>query len=217
MLTRLLGSAALLAALTLAGCQSGSGSSSSSSQPSKSDKPVTEMSEADIQAAWMAAAAPGERHRQMAQIVGEWDTHVKYWMDPSAPPGESRGTMVSKPIFDGRFIQSDYSGDMDGMPFQGQALWGYNNVSKKFEGTWVDNMSTGVMFTEGTCDRAGKVFTSTWTAWDALSGQKKTGREVVTIIDADSHRMQMYDRGPDGKEFKSMEITYVRKGASAPR
>jgi hypothetical protein len=168
-----------------------------------------------IQQAYMDAGTPGAAHKQMAQIVGEWDTVVKFWQAPGETPGEHTGTMSSKAIYDGRFIESNFTGDMGGMPFEGRGTWGFNNISKKFEGTWIDSMSTGFMYTEGTADAAGKVFTSTYTSYDPITKTKKTGREVVTIKDADHHVMQMFDKGPDGKEFLNMEITYTRKGAAA--
>ena len=47
---------------------------------------------------------------------------------------------------DGRYIKVDVAGDMPGMgPFTGFGLTGFDNVSKKFVSTWVDNMGTGMM------------------------------------------------------------------------
>jgi hypothetical protein len=34
---------------------------------------------------------------------------------------------------------------------------------------------------------------------------------VFRIIDRDTHVMEMYMPGQDGKEYKNMEITYTRK------
>ena len=44
-----------------------------------------------------------------------------------------------------------------------------------------------------------------------MTGQEKTYREVWTIVDANNRKMEMFDKGPDGKEYKSMEMTMKRK------
>ena len=51
-----------------------------------------------------------------------------------------------------------------GAPFAGHGTMGYNNVTGKYWSTWNDNMSTGLMLSEGTCDTQGKTctFTGTW-------------------------------------------------------
>lgn len=36
-------------------------------------------------------------------------------------------------------------------------------------------------------------------------------RTVEKMVDADHWTMQMYQPGPDGKEFMGMEISYTRK------
>ncbi len=36
-------------------------------------------------------------------------------------------------------------------------------------------------------------------------------RETFKIIDDNTQMMEMFSQGPDGKEFKMMEIKYTRK------
>jgi hypothetical protein len=45
---------------------------------------------------------------------------------------------------DGRFIKLEMEGDMPGMgPFHGFGLYGYDNVSQKYQATWIDNCGRG--------------------------------------------------------------------------
>ena len=70
-------------------------------------------------------------------------------------------------------------------------------------------MSTAVMISTGSCDESHTcTFTSTGT--DPISGQPKTVR-MVTKMSGDNEVMEMWEPTPDGKEFKSLEITYTRK------
>lgn len=85
----------------------------------------------------------------------------------------------------------------------------YDNVKKKFVGTWMDSMGTGIMMTEGDYDPAAKTITSTG-EFEMMPGMKQKIREVVTFVDKDHMNFEWYeDRG--GKEMKTMEINYTRK------
>ncbi len=161
-----------------------------------------------------------ENHKLLADLDGTWSYTVKMWMtpDPNAKPQESKGTAVRKSMMDGRFFVMDVNGKMqmpgaDGKPkdmeFKGMGIEGYDNVKKKFVGTWVDNMGTGIMMSEGTYDPATKTFTYTG-EYEAIPGMKQKIREVMKIADKDHMSFEWYeDHG--GKEAKTMEIAYTRK------
>jgi hypothetical protein len=184
-----------------------------SGQPSAEDmqKMMTQM---------MELSKLNENHKLLANLVGTWGYTVKMWMnpDPNAKPEQSKGTAVRKSMMDGRFFVVDVTGKMempgaDGkkkeMTFKGMGIDGYDNVKKKFVGTWMDNMGTGVMMSEGDYDPATKTFTYA-SEYEAIPGMKTKIREVVKIVDKDHHTFEWYeDRG--GKEAKTMEISYTRK------
>jgi Protein of unknown function (DUF1579) len=161
--------------------------------------------------AMMKAAAPGDHHKALARLVGDWTYVNKMWMAPDAPPSESTGTVRGESILGGRYVRSTYKGDMGGMPFEGQATEGYDNVSKQFVSTWVDNMSTGIFNQTGTCDDAHKVCTSVGDSIDPMSGQKMTIRSVVTWSGDKSYVMEMFSKDASGKEVKMMEIAAKKK------
>jgi hypothetical protein len=184
-----------------------------SGQPTAEDmqKMMTQM---------MELSKLNENHKLLADLAGTWSYTVKMWMnpDPNAKPEESKGTAVRKSMMDGRFFVVDVAGKMempgaDGkkkeMTFKGMGIEGYDNVKKKFVGTWMDNMGTGVMMSEGDYDPATKTFTYA-SEYEAIPGMKTKIREVVKIVDKDHHTFEWYeDRG--GKEAKTMEINYTRK------
>jgi hypothetical protein len=181
-----------------------------------------QMSKADMDkmmGQMMELAKLNENHKLLEGLVGSWTGNIKMWMnpDPTAKPQESKGTSVTKSMMEGRFFVTDATGKMqmpgpDGkmkeMTFKGMGTDGYDNVKKKFVGSWVDNMGTGIMFSEGTYDPATKTFTYT-AEYEAMPGMKQKMREVLKMIDKDHHVFEWYeDRG--GKEAKTMEISYTR-------
>ena len=166
----------------------------------------------------MAMAQPGENHKLLATMAGDWTYTVKMWMDPKAPPTESHGTSTRKAIMGGRFFIADHSGkfEMPGpdgkmmdMNFTGMAIEGYDNVKKKFVSSWIDNMGTMIMNSEGTYDPATKTFTYN-AAFEMMPGMPMKVREVLKVVDADHHNFEWYEnRG--GGEARTMEISYTRK------
>jgi uncharacterized protein DUF1579 len=180
--------------------------------------PGASPSEAEMMKQMMELSKLNENHKRIGDLVGTWNYTVKMWMgDPNAKPQESKGTAVRKSMMDGRFFTVDVTGKMempgpDGKPkemtFKGMGLDGYDNVKKKFVGTWVDNMGTGIMHSEGDYDPATKTFTYTG-EYEGIPGMKQKIREVVKLVDKDHHTFEWYeDRG--GQEVKTMEINYTR-------
>jgi hypothetical protein len=169
----------------------------------------------------MEYAKLNENHKLLADLDGNWTYTIKTWMnpDPNAKPEESKGTAVRKSIMNGRFSTLDVTGKMempgpDGkkkeMIFVGHGTDGYDNVKKKFVGSWIDNMGTGIMFSEGTYDPATKTFTYN-SEYEAVPGMKTPIREVIKITDNNHHTLEWYEnRG--GQEVKTMEINYTRAG-----
>jgi len=160
----------------------------------------------------LAAMSPNENHKALEALAGEWDAKMSFTMAPGAPPTEGTGTMKAMMILGGRQLHQSFKGTFMGMPFEGAGTTGYNNVTKQVEATWSDNMGTATMFSVGTMDASKKSFTVTGSYDDPMQG-KVTMRQVTTILDKDHYKMEFFNKGSDGKEFKTGEITAVRKGA----
>jgi hypothetical protein len=155
-------------------------------------------------------------HKHLTEKAGVWEGKVKMWMDPSMPPTESNCTTTISVMMDGRFTRGETKGKMDmgmgePMPFEGFGLYGYNNTTKKYESTWVDNLGTMMMSLTGELSADKKVMTWNGKFTDPMSGQPTWMREVETTNSADSMTLEMYGPGMDGKDMKMMEIQYTRK------
>jgi hypothetical protein len=162
-------------------------------------------------AAMEAAGKPGPPHEHLAKMAGDWTYDITFWMAPGAPPTKSSGTMHAEMMMGGRYLHEVWTGDMMGMPFEGHAMEGYDNVAKHWYGTWMDNMSTGMMTSIGKCNDAMDSCTYDAEMYDPMSGQKTKSRSAITWTGADSFKNEMWGPGPDGKETKMMEIVAKRK------
>ena len=190
---------------------------------SKTAKSASQPSAPDMQKMMqqmMELSKLNENHKLLSRLDGDWDYAIKFWMnpDPSAPPQESTGTATRKTIMDGRYVMMDVSGKMqmpgeDGKPkdvdFKGMGVEGYDNMKKKFVASWVDNMGTGIEFSEGTYDPATKSLTYT-SEMEPMPGMKTKVREVIKIVDDNHMTLEWYET-QKGKERKTMEIAYTKK------
>lgn len=151
---------------------------------------------------------PGPMHELLAKGVGEWKTEITSWMDPNMPPTVTEGKSVCEAILGGRYFQTKETATFMNMPFEGRSIFGYDNATKKFFGTWIDNMGTGIMITEGVYNEATKTFAYTG------SGVGPTGeykvREISKYIDDDHSFFEMYMAEGGKPEMKMMEIKYTR-------
>ena len=161
-------------------------------------------------AAYMKAGALGPQHEMMAGDVGTFDVAIKSWMDPAAPPMESKGVAIRTLHMGGRILHEEFQGDMMGTPFTGLSRSGYDNVSGKWWSTWTDSMSTGIMVSEGECDE-NHTCTYIGTYNDPVKGGPVTNRYVLKSISPDEQYFAMYGPGPDGNEVKMMEMVYTRR------
>ena len=163
--------------------------------------------------AFLKAAEPVEQHAGLARFAGTWNAHVKHWMEPGATPVEETGTMVNTMVLGGRFLKSEFSGQMMDMEFRGLGTWGYNTITQRFESSWHDTFGTGILFMSGSVDAAGTVYTSTGEMDMPMGMGRLKQREVLTFVNADTHVMEFFSPDPaqDGKEVRMMEITYTRK------
>lgn len=160
--------------------------------------------------AWQDNMTPGENHKWLASMDGEWDATVKMWMDPSQPPTESKATTTNEMIMNGLYQRSSHSGDMMGMPFMGESIIGFDNAKKEFIATWIDNFGSSIMLMKGQLDNETNTLVLEGSMVDPATGQDMHVKEVFTKTSEDSHSFEMYIVMGD-QEMKSMEIQYTRK------
>jgi len=166
---------------------------------------------------WRKATAPGEFHTKLNPLVGKWTFVTKARMDADQPFEESTGKAEYKWGLGKRVLYQEVKANpskndaLMGGPFEGFGMSGYDNTSKKYYNVWADSMSTGVMMSTGTADASGKIFTYAGEYDDPISGEKKSVKSVLKIAGDDKVVFEMYEKDPDGREYMSLDISYVRQ------
>ncbi|MBF4517034.1 DUF1579 domain-containing protein [Flavobacterium sp. ANB] len=160
--------------------------------------------------AWAAYATPGNPHKMMADEIGTWNCDMTFWSEANAKPQKATSTANIKMILGGRYQEANYQGQMMGQPFEGKSTLAYNNASKEYTTTFIDNMGTGMLVAVGKYDEKTKSTEFKGDMVNPLNGKKTPYREIYTIVDPKTRKMEMFDV-KNGEEFKSMEIIMKKK------
>lgn len=162
--------------------------------------------------ACMIAGTPGKQHEFLAKQAGTWTGKSQMWMGPGMEVIASECTQTVTVVMDGRYIKTEIAGDMPGMgPFTGLGFSGFDNVSEKYVGTWIDNHSTGIWNGTGVLAPDQKSMTWTYNYNCPVTKKPTTAREVATFLDATHMKFEMFAIDPkSNKEYKCMQIDYTK-------
>ena len=158
---------------------------------------------------------PGPEHALFKDAVGVWDAKVESFMAPGQPPAVSKGVETNRLGCGGLCLITDFKGSVSMGPgpaitFEGHGTETYDQGKKKYTGTWVDSMSTGLSLSESTYDAAKKTATGWMESPDPATGKPVKMRMVAEYPSSNGRVMTAYANGPDGKEFVTLRITYTR-------
>jgi hypothetical protein len=189
-------------------------SAKAKSKPAAKAKPAAKrahqaMDEQAMMAQWQAAMTPSEGHARLMPMVGTWRAKTTFTMAPGAPDQVSAGTSVHRLVLGGRYLEQVYKGSSMGMPFEGIGFTGYDNVQKRYVGTWMDTFGTGVMNSTGTGRPTDEKIEFVCEAIEP-SGQKKIFDATVRIRGHEHHSYEMWTKGPNGKPYRVMLVEYER-------
>lgn len=205
-------SACVVGVGVLAGCASSSNSKVQASSDESGMQLPKGWTQDDMQACMMAGT-PGQEHADLMRLAGAWTSNERMWMGPDSEPIPSSGTWRLIPILDGRYLQLEAEGNIPGMgPYKGLGLMGFDNVSKKYVATYVDQMSTGMMYGEGRMTAGGKVLTINYTYNCPINKKPAVFREVMRFESDRTMKVEMFAKDPKSrKEYMVMAAELTKQ------
>jgi hypothetical protein len=144
-------------------------------------------------------------------MAGNFDTKVTLFLGPEQTM-QSKGVMKRQMVLNGLYLKEDYEGPFMGMEFKGMGITGFDQNQKKYVGTWIDSMSSGIMMSQGVYDPKTKTLTMAGEDFDPELNKKVRTRDVLKIVSADEQQSEMYRSPEPGKEMKIMEIRFTLQG-----
>lgn len=185
------------------------GLASAEKQPEEMD--ITSMDPNAIMEMMAEAAKPGEHHKLLHNMVGDWEMTSKFWMDPAAEPEVSKGWTSSKMMLGDRqlvgHVKMDFNFGGQVIPFEGVAMMGYDNLKGEYVSIWTDTMMTGYSNFIGKMDGDKLVTTGTN---NTPMGEIKA-KHVYSFNGPDSYTMEFYEPNPmTGEMMRTGLIEYTR-------
>lgn len=166
------------------------------------------------------AAQPGAQHKLLARMVGEWDTELKIWMNPSVKqPMAMKSSAKSEMILGGRFLQTTSVTESPFGKTETLGIMGCDRRDGTFTTIGFDTMGTYAVSARGKYDEATKTFTLHGTDRDPILDHTQKYKFVTQLVSDDKFIVsviftdKMHTRGLVD-EFKMVEITYTRKAAA---
>lgn len=153
---------------------------------------------------------PGENHKALERFVGKWTIEMRMHMGAEATPPE-KGTAEFRWRIPGRWLESETTGSMMGMPYQLVMLLGYDNFKMSYVSTQVGSVDTAMTHAEGDTTPDGKSLVMYGTLDEYLTGEHdKMVKYAWRFVSADEMRLEIHDMPIGEVNTKVVEVTYKR-------
>ncbi|WP_153799238.1 DUF1579 domain-containing protein [Foetidibacter luteolus] len=162
------------------------------------------------------ASKENGRHHQLGLLQGNWEGITRTWFEPGNLADESPMKGTIRPVLGGRFMLHEYNGHINGEPFEGMVIYGFDIANNKWQAAWVDSfhMSTGIMFSES--GAADSTSFSVLGSYGMPEMPERWGwRTELKLEDADKLVITAWNITPQGEETMATETVYYRVHSTA--
>ncbi|MEO3402757.1 DUF1579 family protein [Mucilaginibacter sp. CAU 1740] len=168
----------------------------------------------DVMTQMLDYSRPGKYHAILGKLAGTW-----HFQD--AKLSFVKGTLIRKPIYNGRFYMIEITGGKLKVPvadgqmkeeaYQGMQIEGYDNPAAKYVTVSINNhIGSDIQEETGDYDAAKKQFTYV-SETELIAGTKEKNKRILKIID-ENHYIEEYYQQQDGKDVKVRELDYTKTG-----
>ena len=167
---------------------------------------------------------PGEMHKRLESLVGEWAVEKTIYI----AGGSADKPLVSRDLVcrrnwimetGNRYLQDVTQGMLNGNPYYRLGILGYSTMDKRYEWNTIDALNANMMTYKGgnnsgpnpEISMSGE-FTDQGVLGDKYAGKTIRQRTVIKIEASDRHMFELYFTPPGEKERLVDRTVYTRRG-----
>jgi hypothetical protein len=167
---------------------------------------------------------PGEMHKRLDALVGEWDVEVKFYI----AGGTAEKPLIANDLIcrrewiaetGNRHLRDVTQGTVAGDPYYRLGILSYATMDRRYEWNTVDALNAGMMTykgAKGSARATGDIvmtgeFTDQGLLGDGYAGKNIGQRTVIKIETSDRHVFDMYFKPPGEKERLAAHGVYTRR------
>jgi hypothetical protein len=155
---------------------------------------------------------PGPQHQRLKSLVGHWSSVSRVTPTPGADVIEVPSSAEYRSILGGRFVMASSQIEFGGETGYGMTVYGYDRFKNRYTFYYIQDHDTQSLSGLGTPDATGQTIVFDVTMDVPLTGE--TGKHYRTLLTFDGpnqHTFEMWTAGPDGKEWRPLQIVYTRE------
>jgi hypothetical protein len=166
------------------------------------------------------SGALSPEHDRLDILVGTWAVKGVFDSGPGSPSETVSGTMINAWELAGRWLKQTYVGNSPSFgPITGIGYLGYDIANKRYTGSWIDTLSTGMVASFGEFDAERNTFKMgamiETPMPDSPDGKPQPAMrfeqtQLIRILNPDEYMVTMTLTGPDGKAFQTGTLRYTR-------
>jgi hypothetical protein len=159
---------------------------------------------------WQECTSPGPMHKHLERFLGSWN--IESHALGLGGPAKETGTAEWRWLFEGRFIQQTWKGEVMGMPAGGQITIGYDNFKQKFVASDVNTLQTALLTSEGNFDASGNTLI-TWGFTDSpMTGEcDRLAKYVWRFEGPDKFTFELHDPSAGDGQTLALDVVYTRR------
>jgi Protein of unknown function (DUF1579) len=197
--------------------------SAASAQAQRATSSSTAVSQSQPPPAMVQNGQPGEMHKRMDALIGQWDVEKKLYIAGGTPekPLVSRDLTCNREWIaetGNRHLRDITQGTVAGSPYYRLGILSFSTMDRRYEWNTVDGLNANMMTYKGLKNSAtisGDIamsgeFTDQGVLGDSSVGKNIAQRTVIKIESPDRHVFELYFTPPGEKERLVDRTVYTR-------
>jgi len=152
------------------------------------------------------------QHKILEGFGGHWKATLHVMQDSATTPAQdTEGTADGKVIMNGRFAEIAHSGLMNGQPYEGRMIVGFDSVINRYKAVWFDSGGESLIDFVGGYDQAKKQLTLDSHYSDSATHRLVIAKIVISFVSTDNWVYDEYIAHAQGETpAHTMSITFKR-------